>query len=206
LAIFPQAGHDTISLRAAESHRLTNLVQFGSHLHGVLGSGPCKGDCGSQGADANNVAFWVDLDCSNPAACLVSQTAKLAGSFNVEFPSVGVDAAGNVGIVAISSTARTNLSILLWTHRISDPPNTINTPSTVIAGTQPYTCEKDKSFASIANPVGVMTALDPDGKTLWLAHQWANDAAACVWNTRIIGYQIGGSATGPQKSKGKVVK
>ena len=206
LAKFPQAGNDAISLRAAESHRLTNLAQFGSHLHAVLSSGPCKSDCGSQGADANNIAFWADLDCSNPSACVVSQTAKIAGDFNPEFPSVGVDAAGNVGIVAISSTARTDLSILLWTHRASDPPNTINGPTTVIAGTQPYTCDKDKNFASIANPAGVMTALDPDGKTLWLAQQWANDAAACVWDTRIVGYRIDGSRSGAKKSKGKAPK
>src|SRR5262249_1977169 len=46
--IFPQAG-SPISLRAAENHRLTNVFQAGSHLHGVLGSGPCTADCGSQG-------------------------------------------------------------------------------------------------------------------------------------------------------------
>jgi hypothetical protein len=191
LAVFPQAGNEAISLRAAESHRLNNLVQFGSHLHGVMASGPCTDECGSQGSDQNNIAFWVDLDCRNPSACVVSQTAKIAGDFNVEFPTVGVDAEGNLGIVAISSTAKTNLSILLWTHRASDPPNTINGPTTIIAGTQPYTCEDGKNFASIANPAGVATALDPaDARTLWTSHQWANNAARCVWNTRIIGYQV----------------
>jgi hypothetical protein len=190
-AIFPQAGSD-VPLRAAESHRLTNLVQFGSHLYSALPSGPCTGECGSQGTDTNNVAFWVDLDCSQATACVVSQTAKISGSgFNPEFPSVGVDAAGNVGIVAISATASTNLSMLLWTHRKSDPPNKMNGPTTIIAGTQPYTCETDKTFASIANPVGVDTMLDPlDGTRLWTTEQWGNNAARCVWNTRIVEYQI----------------
>jgi hypothetical protein len=96
--------------------------------------------------------------------------------------------------------------MLLWTHRAADPPNTINGPTTVVAGTQPYTCEKDKNFASLANPVGVMTALDPDGKTLWLAHHWANDATACVWNTRIVGYQIDGPARGAKKPKPKAAR
>jgi hypothetical protein len=205
-AIFPQAGSNAISLRAAESHRLTNLAQFGSHLHGVLGSGPCTNQCGSQGTDTNNIMFWVDMDCSNPAACLVSQTTKIAGDFNPEFAAVGVDSAGNVGIVAISSTATTNLSILLWTHRKSDPPNTFNGPTTVIAGTQPYTCEENRNFASIANPVGVQTALDPaDGKTLWVSQHWANDAAPCVWNTRIVGYQIS-SAGSAKEIKSKKAK
>jgi hypothetical protein len=192
VAAFPQAGSEVL-LRAAESHRLTNVVQHGSHLYGALGSGPCTADCGSQGTDTNNVAFWVDLDCSKTTACVVSQTAKISGpDFNPEFPSVGVDAAGNVGIVAISSTTGTDLSILLWTHRVSDPPNTLNGPATIIAGTKPYTCEPDRSFASISNPSGVDTMLDPlDGTKLWTTEQWGNDAARCVWNTRIVEYQIG---------------
>jgi len=188
-ATFPQAGSD-VALRAAESHRLTNVVQHGSHLYGALGSGPCTAECGSQGTDTNNVAFWVDLDCSK--ACVVSQTAKISGpGFNPEFPSVGVDAAGNVGISAISSTASGDLSILLWTHRKSDPPNTLNGPTTIIAGTQPYTCEPDRKFASISNPSGVDTMLDPlDGTKLWITEQWGNNAARCVWTTRIVEYQI----------------
>ena len=40
-ATFPQARYRAVALRAAESHRLTNLVQSGTHLNGVLGSGPC---------------------------------------------------------------------------------------------------------------------------------------------------------------------
>jgi len=165
-------------------------VQSGSHLYGVLSSGRCTEGCGSQGTDKNNNAFWFDLDCSKITACVVAQTAKIAGDFNPEFPTVGVDAQGNVGILAISSTASTNLSFLLWTHRKTDPPNTVNGPTTVLAGTQPYTCEKDKNFGSIANPAGVDTALDPDGKTLWVSHHWGNDAAACLWNTRIVAYGI----------------
>jgi hypothetical protein len=69
-----------ITLRASASHRLMNMVQAGTHLHGVLGSGPCTSSCGSQGQDTNNVMFWVDLDCTKPGACVVSQTAKIAGA------------------------------------------------------------------------------------------------------------------------------
>jgi hypothetical protein len=39
---------------------------------------------------------------------------------------------------------------------------------------------------------GVLTALDPsDGTKLWTTHQYANDAAPCVWNTRIVEYEVG---------------
>lgn len=202
----PQAGNDTIALRAAESHRLVNLVQFGSHLHGVMGSGPCTSSCGSQGADTNNVMFWADLDCSNATACVVSQTAKISGAgFNPEFATVGVDASGNVGIVAESSTASTDLSVLLWAHRTADAANTFRGPTTIISGTQPFTCLNERNYASIGNAAGILTALDPaDGTKLWTTQQWSNDAARCVWNTRIVEYQIApAEASRPGQSKPK---
>jgi hypothetical protein len=194
MATLGQAGNDTIGLRAAESHRLTNLVQFGSHLYGVMGSGACTASCGSQGTDTTNVMFWFDMDCSKPTACVVSQTAKISGeNFNPTFATVGVDKAGNVGIVAESSSSATDLSVLLWTHRKTDAPNTFNGPTTIVSGTQPYTCLNTNNFASIGNAAGILTALDPaDGAKLWTSQQWSNDAARCVWKTRIVQYQIAG--------------
>jgi hypothetical protein len=195
LATIPQAGNGIVALRGAESHRFNNMVQSGTHLNGVMSSGPCTSDCGEQGTDSGNIAFWVDLDCSKPAACVVSQTAKISGpDVNPTFSSVGVDAAGNVGITAVSWSPATNLSILLWTHRTSDPPNTMHGPTIVVAGTQPYACEPDKTFANVENPAGVVTALDPaDGTKLWVSHQYAGSAERCVWNTRIVQYQVGAS-------------
>jgi len=185
-----QAGSD-ILLRSAESHRLSNLVQFGSHLYGALSSGPCTQDCGPQSEDKNNLLFFVDLDCSKTTACVVSQTEKIAGDFNPEFATVGVDAQGNLGIVAESSTPSTDLSVLLWTHKKSDAANTFAGPVTVARGTQPYTCLNNRNLALLGNAVGVLTALDPrDGTKLWTTQQWSHDATRCVWNTRIVAYQI----------------
>jgi len=186
LASLPQAGNDTIKLRVAESHRLMNLIESGSHLYGVLTSGP------SQGSDPGNVMFWVDMDCSKPDACVVSQTGKISGpTFNPEFATIGVDAAGNMGIVASSSTATTDMSVLLWTHRKDDPSGTFTGPITVVAGTQPYTCLNARNMVSMGNAVGVLTTRDPkDGSKLWTSQQWSNNADRCVWNTRIIQYQI----------------
>ena len=116
-----------------------------------------------------------------------------------------MDAAGNVGIVAISSTATTDLSILLWTHRKSDPPNTLNGPTTIIAGTKPYTCEPDRAFASIANPSGVDTMLwhGSFGRHEVMDHRalGERDAGRCVWNTRIVEYQIAPRKQSKAKNK-----
>ena len=202
LASIAQAGSADVAIRAAESHRIINVVQYGTHVYAVAGSGPCTADCGAQGVDGGNLVIFVDLDCTKPSACVVSQTAKISGpAFNPEFPTIGVDAAGNIGIVALSSTTDTDLSLLLWTRKASDPPNEFAGPTTIIAGTQPYTCLADKGFASIANPVGILTALDPnDGSVLWTTHQWSHDASRCVWDTRIVAYRV---AAGAKKMKGK---
>src|SRR5206468_6984078 len=131
------------------------------HVYGALGSGPCTADCGEQGTDVNNVMFYVDLDCSKPSACVVSQTAKISSpEANPIFGTLGVDKDGNVGIAALSSTASTDLSVLLWTRRASDPPNAFTGPTTVIAGTQPYTCQNPNNMALIANAVGILTLRD----------------------------------------------
>jgi hypothetical protein len=185
----PQAGSE-ITLRAAASHRLMNVVQHGSHLYGVLGSGPCAQSCGSQGSDANNVLIWVELDCSQPAACVVSQTGKISSpDYHVEFGTIGVDDAGNLGIIGTSSSRQQNLSVLLWTRGQQD--NAFSGPTTIVAGAHPYTCLNHKNMVPMANSVGILTALDPvDRKTLWATQQWANDPAPCVWNTRIVGYKI----------------
>lgn len=187
----PQAG-SAVTLRAATSHRLMNVVQHGAHLYGVLGSGPCTESCGSQGADTNNVMIWVDLDCSKATACVVSQTAKISSpDYHVEFGTIGVDDAGNMGIVGTSSSARANLSVLLWTRRQEDPANTFTGPATIVAGGHPYTCPNDRNVTPMGNSVGILTSLDPvDRETLWTTQQWANDAAPCVWNTRIVGYKV----------------
>jgi hypothetical protein len=199
-AVMPQAGSD-IGLRAAESHRLINLVQFGSHIYGVLGTGPCTHDCGEQGVDTNNVMIWVDLDCSKSTACVVGQTGKIAGeSVNPVFGTIGVDARGNLGIVAMSSTAVADLSILLWTRRTADPPGAFQGPTTIATGTQPYSCLNNNKLALIGNAAGILTLRDPrDGNKLWTSQQWSNDGTRCVWNTRIVEYQVDSTAKGAAK-------
>lgn len=203
VAALPQKGSDIV-VRSGESHRMVNLVESGSHLYGALGSGPCTHDCGRQGVDTNNVMFYVDLDCSRPAACVVAQTSKITGEdVSPIYGTVGVDNAGNVGIVAMSSTPTTDLSILMWTHKKMDPPNTFHGPITVVAGTEPYTCIPNKNnLVLIGNAVGISTFRDPlDGSKLWTTQQWGGNATPCVWTTRILEYEVGGKSIKSKKTK-----
>jgi hypothetical protein len=188
-----QAGSE-IELRGIESHRLANLAQWGPHVQGVMGSGPCTKDCGAHGLDKNNILLWFDLDCTKPEACVVSQTAKLGGGdFNVAYATVGVDAAGNTGIVANSWNAESDLSVVLWTRKRTDAPNTFRGPQMIVQGTAPYVCDTSKGISTIGNAGGILTALDPaDGMRLWTTEQWGSDAARCVWGTKILSYRIEG--------------
>jgi hypothetical protein len=169
----PQAGSES-TLRAATSHRLMNVVQHGSYLHGALGTGPCTESCGAQGADSNNILIWV----ADP-------------DHHLEFGTIGVDDAGNLGIIGTSVNSRTNLSVLLWTRRKEDAASSFGSPVTVVAGAHPYNCANTRNVSPMGNSVGILTGFDPiDRQTLWATQQWSNDAAPCVWNTRIVGYKV----------------
>jgi hypothetical protein len=184
-----QAG-STTTLRVTEDHRVLDAVQSGSHVYGVLGSGPCTSNCGAQGTDTNDLFLWADLDCTNPSACAVAATAKASdASQHLFYPSIGVDQAGNVGVVAAAASASTNISLLAWRHLATDTSGALSAPTTVITGSQPYTCQG--TSVSFANAVGISTARDPlDGTKLWTANEYGGSASPCVWSTRIAEYQL----------------
>ena len=181
----------TTPIHTAESHRLLDTVQFGTHIHGVLPSGPCTAGCGAaQGIDTQDLLFWVDLDCTTPSACHVSQTAKISSATeHYVFPSVGVDVNGNVGITTAALSPSIYPSIRAFWHLATGPANAISGPTTVINGTKPYTCINDPINFDTA--VGLTTVRDPvDGTKLWTTQQYGESGTACVWNTRILQYQI----------------
>ena len=102
IAAISQLG-TTAQIRPIEDHRVGATVQNGKHVAAALGSGPCTTGCGVQGADANNLSFWVDLDCSTPSACVVTQTGKLADANNhIVYPSIGFASNGDIAISAAS--------------------------------------------------------------------------------------------------------
>jgi len=175
----------TAQLRPIEGHRVMNVPQNGSHLYAALGSGPCTGSCGAQGVDVNNLFFWVDVDCTNPAACVVSQTEKVSDpTSHLAFPTIGVASNGDVGIVAAAIGPQTFPSIWAWSHTTSSAPSTLGGPEHLIDGTTPDTCVTTPLI--MASAVGIHVTRDPvDPTKLWATHQYSS-AGACVWKTRIF--------------------
>ncbi|MDB4956981.1 MAG: hypothetical protein JWO36_4550 [Myxococcales bacterium] len=184
-----QAGSAT-TLRVIEDHRVINAVQSGSHVYGALGSGPCTTNCAAQGADANDLLIWADLDCTNPTACTVAATSKVAdANLHLAYPTIGVDSAGNIGLVAAASSSATELSLIAYSHKATDAPSSTSGPTTIIAGTHPYTCAG--ASVTVGNAVGIATVRDPlDGTKLWTTHEYGGSATACVWSTRILEYKL----------------
>ncbi len=187
IAAVSQLG-STMQIRPIEGHRLMNVSQVGSHLYGALGSGPCTNStsCGAQGTDANDLFFWVELDCTTATSCVVSQTGKVSDPTNhLVFATIGAASNGDLSIVAASTGATIDPTILVWTHTANDALNTFTGPTTVIAGTQPDTCIANP--VSFASAVGIATVRDPvDPTKLWTTHQYSNSAAPCTWATRIV--------------------
>ncbi len=187
IAAVSQLG-SAVQIRPIEGHRLMNVAQAGTHVYGALGSGPCTNaaTCGSQGTDANNLFFWFDLDCTTATACVVSQTGKVSDPTNhLEFATIGAATNGDLSIVAASTGATIDPTVVLWTHTGNDAANTVSAPETVIAGTQPDTCVNNP--VSFASAVGISTVRDPvDPTKLWTTHQYSNSASPCTWATRIV--------------------
>lgn len=184
-----QAG-SAVQVRVMESHRLLDAIQHAGHINVVLPTGPCTTGCNSQGSDTRNILLWADIDCSTPTACVVSQTAKIASATDdYAFASLGVDLHGNVGIAAAAMSDTLAPSIVAWGRRAGDAPSTLFGPTTVTAGTQPITCINDP--VAFGNAVGISTVRDPlDGTKLWTTQQYGSSGTACVWNTRIVQYQV----------------
>jgi hypothetical protein len=64
-------------------------------------------------------------------------------------------------------------------------------PVTVLSGTKPHTCMPKQDMVHLGSTVGIPTVRDPrDGTKLWTSLQWSNDASPCVFNTRVLEYQI----------------
>ena len=186
----PQPG-TSVPLRGAEIHRILGAMQQGNHLHAVLGSGPCTSNCGAHGPDTADIFIWADIDCSTPSNCAVSQTQKVSTPDHLLWPTVGVDANGNVGIFAnVVNGSATYLGIEAWSHHVTDPPGVLSGPVVVAPGTTAYLCSINPTVSQTGNPAGISTVRDPlDPTALWVTEQYANDSADCHWDTRIVQYR-----------------
>jgi hypothetical protein len=134
----------------------------------------------------------VDHDRSkapSTPAFFANKSCEHVAPYSCQRSTIGVDGAGNLGIVGILEPTHKPFRPAL------DPPAAgsgqhIRRPDDGRRGRASLHLP-EREECPMGNPVGILTALDPvDRKTLWAAQQWANDATPCLWNTRIVGYKV----------------
>src|ERR1051325_10309804 len=104
-------------------------------------SGPCTSDCGTQGADANNLFYWFDIAAETMT---LNQKAKVShSSLSLLFPTLAKDGRRNIGIGVTGSSSSQYPSAYLCTHLASDSARArINGPFLAHSGTESYSCDK----------------------------------------------------------------
>ncbi len=184
------------AIRGAESHRVFGVAAHNGHLYLVGSSGPCKSDCGAQGADSNNLFYWFDV---STRTMTLTQKAKIADpSLSFLFPTIATDGRGNVGIGVTGISRSQHPSVYLLTHLADDPLGKMNGPFLAYAGTEGYSCGKNPAQTGVVGwgtySATVRDASDP--MKLWTVHQYAGSPTPCVWKTRVIGFRLApGSAS-----------
>ena len=180
------------AVRGTESHRVFSVAEFERHLHVVVASGPCQGACGEQDADTNDLFFWFDIDTATMA---LHQKAKVVHpGLGFVFPTLAVDARGNVVMAATGGSREQPPSIYLASHRREDPLNAVNGPSLAYAGTSSYVCPNPDLQRREGDVVGwgTYSATVQDGSDptkIWTVQEYGGSDNPCEWKTRVLGMQ-----------------
>jgi hypothetical protein len=129
----------------------------------------------------------------------IMQEGTVSAAYGTWLPGMALDSSGNLVVMAARASSTEFMSVYAWYRSPSTTSATLNGPTLVKAGTQPYTCS--------ASPVGtgnyVTAQTDPsDGTKLWFLQEYANSATTCIWQTRWIQVTL----AGPQSKVGGKAK
>jgi len=183
-----------VPIRGNESHRVFSVYAHGGHLYVIEASGPCRSNnCGTLGQDTNNLFYWFDIDTKTMTMSHKSKVSDPA--LSLIFPTMALDGHGNAGIGVTGGSASQHASIYLLTHTANDSTGKINGPFLAQAGTVDYTCPKGRDPKTVG--WGTYSATVQDGSDpmkLWTLQEYAGSSTPCEWKTRVVGFQVEGSA------------
>jgi hypothetical protein len=167
-----------------ETHRIQAAEQIGNIIHGAMGTGPCTSNCGSQGADTNNLLLYVAVDVSAYPTLSVAAQAKLSSStLAYAYPGIATDNGGNIALTAMCSGSAQDMSLCAWGHGASDPAGSLHGPVVLFKGTQTYNCNAGTTVGTGTYANAVRDGADPTA--MWMVEQDAESATSCQWTTRI---------------------
>jgi protocatechuate 3,4-dioxygenase beta subunit/methionine-rich copper-binding protein CopC len=131
-------------------------------------------------------ALWYQVDVTSGTPVLVQQGVVDPGpGVATFFPSATQDAAGNIGITYMQSSANEYVSSYVAGHIAGTPLGT-TTPGVAFApGAGPMPASfREGDYSTVV--------LDPtDGMTFWAANEYAGpDAGTDIWNTRIGSFTL----------------
>ncbi len=131
----------------------------------------------ASGPDSGQVtAHWVKLDTTTLASLTVADQGDVGGEDIATgtytfFPSIGVDACGNMAIGFAASAPSIYCGAYYTARKATDPAGTVQPSSTLHAGTDWYY----RVFKGTRNRWGDYSglALDPNGYTFWVFNEYA---------------------------------
>jgi hypothetical protein len=139
--------------------------------------------------------YWFQIDPS--VGTLASKVKVSDPELSLIFPSLAVDAHGDIGIGLTGSSSSQSPSVYLYAHRSSDAPEKMIGPILAHAGTGSYSCDKGPRPKENVG-WGTYSATVQDGSDpmkLWTLQEYAGSSVSCEWKTRVIAFEIGSAAT-----------
>jgi hypothetical protein len=138
------------------------------------------------------VARWFDLSTSGANPTLNDQGIidPGAGIFTY-FPSIAIDASGDLGMTYMQSSAGTFISMFATGRNSTDAAGTMETPVLVKGGAAEYNDFTGSPFRAGDYSA---TGVDPSNPTtFWVANEYATNAASENWGTWIGSISIPGA-------------
>ncbi|MDH3626387.1 MAG: hypothetical protein OES25_01865 [Acidobacteriota bacterium] len=142
-------------------------------------------------ANSESCIDWIEVDVSGPGPVLLQQQQSGAfGSADVYryYPDLAVDRSGNMAIAYTRSSQTTFTEIWASGREFSDPPDTLQAESLIVAGSGEYTdgvgcdgtCDRWGDYSSMVT--------DPDGCRFWYVGEYS-DGGNFGWKTRLTSMQ-----------------
>lgn len=149
---------------------------------------------GGQG-DGLAHARWYDISSAGTPRLSQQGTVGVGSGANSYFPSIAINANGDLGMTYIQSSPTEYMSMYVTGQAAGDPAGTMQTPVVAKAGEIPYSSYDSAPYR--AGDYSGITVDPVDGTTFWAANEYAkNITAAAKWGTAPAGFTVSGSTSG----------
>jgi hypothetical protein len=145
--------------------------------------------------DSQAHARWYEFNTSATPTLTQQGTIGLGSGANSYFPSIAINAAGDLGMTFMESSASEYLSMYVTGRSASDPLGFMQTPVLVKAGEAVYNATFDSSPFRAGDYSGI--TVDPNDGTFWAANEYAKTPVdtRANWGTWIANFNLGSSGS-----------